>query len=82
MFVEVQTLQGLCYIVIPYSTKNKSSMSMSNRQFYTVQWFQDIGIIQVGDTGPWGPIVWLLMTSIESEWKLQEWYQWYKSPHC
>ena len=29
MFVEVQALQGLCYIVIPYSTKNKSSMSMS-----------------------------------------------------
>ena len=28
MFVEVQALQGLCYIVIPYSTKNKSSMSM------------------------------------------------------
>ena len=27
MFVEVQALQGLCYIVIPYSTKNKSSMS-------------------------------------------------------
>ena len=24
MFVEVQALQGLCYIVIPYSTKNKS----------------------------------------------------------
>ena len=30
MFVEVQALQGLCYIVIPYSTKNKSSMSKIN----------------------------------------------------
>ena len=36
MFVEVQALQGLCYIVIPYSTKNKSSMSMSMSYTRTV----------------------------------------------